>query len=151
MNKGGRPVNKRPEQLIHVAQENDRLRRLNGWELKRLLHLYYDGSLAEWDNSDTLPTGMSPQLRQFFAKTTGKTLLQRASHTLMDEIVNDIRNTPGMGFEHGWWIYCLRVWADLENQYSPDNDDLPIPNGGHLREAFLMYARLVHDRILNSK
>ena len=151
MKKPGRPVTVKPEHLIDAARENDAICRLNASELKRLLIFYFDGSLAKWDSNDELPTGMGSQLRVFFAKTSGKTLIQRASHELMKQIIDTIHNTPGLGFEHGWWSYCLRIWAGLENQYSKENDDLPLPNGGHIREAYRMYARLVHEKILNTR
>lgn len=170
MSKRGRPISTRPEQLTQLAAEliaaqkaeqeaaeleAKELKRQQGLidqldelEMKKLLIWFFEERLLKWDNELSRSQKLSADLKAEIAKTTGKSLVQQATHDLMQKVVDAIDAEPGMGFEHGWWIYCLRVWAGLTNPADDDNQDFPWPTGGQIKQAYRKYALKVHEFIL---
>lgn len=165
--KGGRPVTKTPQQFHDIAreiiEEEQRwkeaearrlgiIQRLDEQQIWALLRFFFDGSLARWDDEDVLPVKMSRQLRDFFSTTSDKTLVQKASHQLVQDII-DVMMTEdveigGIKYER-FQVYALRVYMGLDNPFSADNELIPIPLPVHIRQAYERFAVLVNDMILD--
>lgn len=167
--KGGRPIKANREQFLQMADDIARqerewrkeqqrrqaiVHRLDEPQIWALLKFFFDGSLLKWDTEDILPQKMTRELRDFFSTTTGKTLVQQASHDLVKEIIDEMAaesvEINGTSWEC-YKVYALRVHIGDAKPFAEENQYTPIPLPFHIRQAYEQFTVMVHDRILNSK
>lgn len=151
-NVGGRPVNKKPSDLLKIAERNTAANRLDLTQLHNLLRAYFSGELAKWDNEDKLSTNITQIIRVFFAASSGETLARQATSKTIQEIIAkmDEGKTPvgGANFE-GYQEYCLRYVVNMADPMKEPYLYMPPPTPLYIHDAVTWFSKLLHDRVLN--
>lgn len=145
-------IRKSPKEISERARLNAILKRMQPTEIYQLLRAYFNGSLARWDNEDKLPDAIAITIREFFAITTGKSLIEQSRHQQIKAIITEMDRSPtainGAAFPN-YQEHLLACAVGSRDYTDQQWENLPAPLPRQQREALERFARLLHDWVLS--